>query len=238
MKNRKQISECWHQYKWSLVRGFLTPSRWEKSMAPLTYISDYYGEKYGFYFAWLIHYTSWLLMPSLFGLILAVYQIITGMSHGNSSNELFDTIGNVYYAIFIALWATAYVESWKRKEATLGNAWLMRDFVDVTQERPKFKAQLQVNPRTKKSWKVSTVNSKMVTFCISFPIQLFFIGLIIVTQYFMRLWYLNITEDETITPAFYLNYAPACINAGLIIGYGILYKPVVDFIANKENHKF
>ena len=36
----------------------------------LDYVADYYGEKQAFYFAWLLHYTSWLMIPSVVGFII------------------------------------------------------------------------------------------------------------------------------------------------------------------------
>ena len=36
----------------------------------LDLVADYYGEKQGFYFAWLIHYTSWLILPSVIGVVI------------------------------------------------------------------------------------------------------------------------------------------------------------------------
>jgi len=38
--------------------------------------------------------------------------------------------GNVgaYYAIIVGIWATAFVESWKRKQNILSDTWLVRDF--------------------------------------------------------------------------------------------------------------
>jgi hypothetical protein len=41
-----------------------------KKVKALDYIADYFGEKQSFYFAWLLHYTSWLLLPSICGLII------------------------------------------------------------------------------------------------------------------------------------------------------------------------
>ena len=41
--------------------------------------------------------------------------------------EATDTPLNTVYSIFIALWSTCLMESWKRKEAFLGDAWLVRD---------------------------------------------------------------------------------------------------------------
>jgi len=39
-------------------------------------VADYYGEKFGFYFAWLVHYTASLLVPGFFGALLFGYQFV------------------------------------------------------------------------------------------------------------------------------------------------------------------
>lgn len=51
----------------------------KRNMQPLNFIKDYFGEKMGFYFAWLIHYTGWLMIPSIFGLILTIPMIISAV---------------------------------------------------------------------------------------------------------------------------------------------------------------
>ena len=41
-------------------------------MQPLNYIKEYYGEKFAFYFCWLIHYTGWLIPAAIFGSALGI----------------------------------------------------------------------------------------------------------------------------------------------------------------------
>ena len=56
-------------------------ARWARFAAwykyqPLDEIRDYFGEKIGLYFAWLGAYTAWLLVPSLVGLCVFVFNLI------------------------------------------------------------------------------------------------------------------------------------------------------------------
>lgn len=46
--------------------------------------------------------------------------------------EAFNTPINAIYAVFVLLWTTLFVESWKRKESKIADMWLMRDFEDPT----------------------------------------------------------------------------------------------------------
>jgi len=55
---------------WSFLLG-----GWKKHFVPINDIKDYIGEKQAFYVAWLIHYTSWLMVPFLGGLILLAVQV-------------------------------------------------------------------------------------------------------------------------------------------------------------------
>jgi hypothetical protein len=50
-------------------------SEFKRKVKPLDYIADYKGEKWAFYFAWLIHYTSFLIIPSIIGLIVYLIEL-------------------------------------------------------------------------------------------------------------------------------------------------------------------
>jgi hypothetical protein len=58
-----------------MVVEFLS-NKWKEDIKPLDFVADYHGEKFAFYFAWLIHYTAFLLPPSIFGIIIYIAQII------------------------------------------------------------------------------------------------------------------------------------------------------------------
>ena len=70
-RDRELIQKSWDKYKWRLSFGFIFRG-FLMNMQPLNFIKDYYGEKYGFYFAWLIHYTGQLIIPSILGLIFFI----------------------------------------------------------------------------------------------------------------------------------------------------------------------
>ena len=75
MPERTKIEESWNTYGLELSYGMLTKG-FIANMQPLNFIKDYYGEKFGFYFAWLIYYTGWLIPPAIIGTILVIIIII------------------------------------------------------------------------------------------------------------------------------------------------------------------
>ena len=64
-----QILDSFNHYKWRLIRGMIT-GNYTKYFEPLNMIKNYYGEKYAFEYAFLIHYAAWLLIPSFVGLFV------------------------------------------------------------------------------------------------------------------------------------------------------------------------
>ena len=53
-----------------------------------------------------------------------------------------DSVWYAIYSVFIAIWTTLFVESWKQKEAFLGNRWLVRNYDEVSFDRKEFKYSL------------------------------------------------------------------------------------------------
>ena len=96
-------------------------AKWVKSSSlkqPLNEVKDYFGEEIAFYFSFLGVYSSWLVAPAIFGTALFAYQI----EHG------FDNLPTALYALFLAIWATSFLEYWKRTQAKLGYKWDVLDY--------------------------------------------------------------------------------------------------------------
>ena len=92
-------------------------------------IKDYYGEKMAFYFAWLIHYTGWLIPLSFIAIIYASITIIIRIKdHDVHWEDLLNTEVSFFYCIAVVIWLTIFNVSWRRKQNTIANEWLVRNF--------------------------------------------------------------------------------------------------------------
>ena len=75
MEDRHLVYPSWLEYRWRLSAGMLFGAGFLKNMQPINFIKDYYGEKFGFYFSWLIHYTGWLIPAAVVGAGCGIYMI-------------------------------------------------------------------------------------------------------------------------------------------------------------------
>lgn len=149
-EEREKIKISWNSYGNRLSWGFLT-GNFEANMQPLNFIKDYYGSQFGMYFAWLVHYTGMLIIPSIAGIIIFIWQMVNAATNEKFDvwTDAFNTPLNSFYAIFVILWTTYFVESWKRKQNKIADMWLMRDYEDPTLEREEFKAAYYIDLETK-----------------------------------------------------------------------------------------
>lgn len=106
-------------------------------------VKDYYGEKIGLYFAWLGHYTQWLVLACILGIIAY------GFVQANEANP--NAVVMPYFAGLMALWASLYLESWKRKESWLQMEWGILDVERSEQDRPEFYGLESKHPITGKN---------------------------------------------------------------------------------------
>ena len=236
--------------------GFLT-GNYEAQMQPLNFIKDYYGAKFGFYFAWLVHYTGMLILPSIVGVIIFIVQIYRFYST-DAKDEVTTTINadgeeeeisatpldalntplNAFYAIFVVLWTTYFVESWKRKECKIGDTWLMRDYEDPTTEREEFKAAYFIDKETKSTDKISRFDTYKRQVFVGIPISVAFILAVIITQIGMKIWQESNVEEYGKNIPYHLKFTPSIVNVMLIFIYGAAYKTIAIILVDKENHRY
>ena len=110
----RQIQECFAKYKRKLIFAFLTGG-FGKYMQPINMMKNYYGEKYAFEYCFLLHYVAWLMIPSALGVAVLV-RMLQIYAHTKSAAEAMDTDFNGALGVILAIWATCFLESWKRKQ--------------------------------------------------------------------------------------------------------------------------
>jgi len=111
------LSDKEQQEKKNLLITFLSKNTYRKYTKTIDTVYEHFGEKFAFYFAWLLHYTAWLIIPSIIGGIFWLIQMGNFLSTNNldTSNyaDATDSVWNCLYSMCIALWAVFFVESWK-----------------------------------------------------------------------------------------------------------------------------
>jgi len=96
---------------------------------PLGDVRSYFGEPVAFYFGFLMFYLRWLIAPAIIGLIFFIEQL--GL-------DKLDVPAIQIMSFFIIIWAVAFVDYWKRQEATYRLEWGMTKFEQKAVSRPEF----------------------------------------------------------------------------------------------------
>uniref|UniRef100_A0A1A8DUG2 Anoctamin n=1 Tax=Nothobranchius kadleci TaxID=1051664 RepID=A0A1A8DUG2_NOTKA len=108
---------------------------------PLDDICDYFGVKIAMYFAWLGFYTNSLLYPAVIGFLLWILA---------EADQTSQDICCVVFALFNVVWATLFLERWKRREAELAYRWGTLDTPaeSLEEPRPQFRGVKRCSPIT------------------------------------------------------------------------------------------
>lgn len=107
-------------------------------------IRDYFGVHIAFYFEWLGFYTKWLMAPTALGVLIYFSKTVLqadyfkGTLHVEQEHDLYP-----YFALFMALWATLFLEFWKRRSRMLVYQWDIQPQTSVDHVRPKFVSNLR-----------------------------------------------------------------------------------------------
>eukprot|EP01118_Nematostelium_gracile_P007789 TRINITY_DN2553_c0_g1_i3.p1 TRINITY_DN2553_c0_g1~~TRINITY_DN2553_c0_g1_i3.p1 ORF type:complete len:614 (+),score=155.14 TRINITY_DN2553_c0_g1_i3:501-2342(+) len=104
------------------------------SRQPIDKIRNYFGEEIALYFAWLGFYTNWLIYASILGVFCGIFWLIDRLTLNQRWATWFQTV----YSVFLAIWATLFLEYWKRKNSTLNQKWGTLEFKLFETQRPSF----------------------------------------------------------------------------------------------------
>ncbi|KAJ8394956.1 hypothetical protein AAFF_G00040790 [Aldrovandia affinis] len=268
-RNAKFESERYSLYKnWARFICFYKEQ-------PVNLIRQYYGEKIGIYFAWLGFYTEMLFFAAVVGLLCFISGVVTyddnvwskeicdpeiGLNStctASWQSHMFDNVGTVFFAIFMGIWVTLFLEFWKRRQARLEYEWDLVDFEEEQQQlqlRPEYETKCtgrRLNRVTQEMEPYLSVTSKCARFCLSGATVIFWMALICacitgVIAYRLAVYaaFASIMKDSPtsklqlvgslITPQLATSVTASCINFVIIMILNFMYERVAIWITDME----
>ena len=204
---------------------------WVKSRKnqPLDLIRIYFGDQVGFYFSFLGFYTKWLIFPSIFGTLVAIYQ------HSHGSSNFF----TAFFALSMTIWATAFLEFWKRNESEYGWRWGVLDLELVQHERPEFQGVRRYDELEQRYVTTFSNLEQSKRYMVTMPVLfLALIGVVFVTFFFFRLdsWAnQRYTADDGWWA--YLAFIPNIAYSVVVLILDTYYLELAVVLNKYENHR-
>ncbi|XP_048804208.1 anoctamin-3 isoform X1 [Lagopus muta] len=162
--------------------------------------------------------------------------------------HLFDNGGTVFFAIFMAIWATVFLEFWKRRRAVLTYDWDLVDWEDEEEElRPQFEAKYsqveRVNPITGKPEPFQPFPDKLSRLMVSVS-GIFFMISLVLTAVFAVVVYRLVAMEQFASFKWYFikkywQFATSgtgvCINFMIIMSLNVVYEKVAYLLTDLEH---
>uniref|UniRef100_A0A4W6F0K1 Anoctamin n=1 Tax=Lates calcarifer TaxID=8187 RepID=A0A4W6F0K1_LATCA len=171
----------------------------------------------------------------------------------SQQSHLFDNEGTVFFAIFMGIWVTLFLEFWKRRQARLEYEWDLVDFEEEQQQlqiRPEFEIRCtnrRLNKITQKTQSLSDIiPGQQLCMCVCSPqISLIVACIIGVIAYRLAVYaaFASIIKDPMrkiqlvgrfITPQLATSVTASCINFVIIMILNFFYERVAIWITDLE----
>ncbi|XP_053092873.1 anoctamin-3 isoform X3 [Pangasianodon hypophthalmus] len=162
--------------------------------------------------------------------------------------HLFDNGGTVFFAIFMAIWATVFLEFWKRRRAELTYDWDLIDWEEEEEElRPQFEAKYsrkeRVNPISGKPEPFQPFTDKLSRLMVSVSGIFFMISLVLTAVFAVVVFRLIAMEKfasfqwEFVKKnwQFATSGTGVCINFMIIMSLNVVYEKVAYLLTNLEH---
>jgi len=197
---------------------------------PLEDIKDYFGEKFGLYFAWLGFYTLMMGVLALFVVVvLYIGLIIPYVQQWKLSTDA----QLVLLTVLLTIWTSVHERLWKREERLIQLKWGTTDLEEQESVRPQFEPdEMTWDPVTNEFKPYYPKHKRQLKQLASCLIVILFIGGLLCSIVFV-----NTTQVQLTTRGYtWADNACSLVLAIQIQVLSTLYANVVTFLNEWENH--
>jgi len=160
----------------------------------------------------------------------------------------FDNATNPYYCIFIALWATVYIEMWKRRNAEISMLWDLVDYEEKERVRPSFigeekygayvdgtfiELEQEIGKPTPPKVLYSSPNARLIKMGVGAGIIATMITTVVIATFGIFIFRVFISEIQHT----FGGIVAGIVNAITIMLFSMGYRTVAKKLTDWENHR-
>ncbi|KAI5614657.1 anoctamin-8 isoform X2 [Silurus asotus] len=196
---------------------------------PLDDICDYFGVKIAMYFAWLGFYTTSMLYPAVIGFVLWMLT---------ETDQTSRDICCVVFALFNVVWATLFLERWKRRGAELAYKWGTLDTPaeSLEEPRPQFRGVKRCSPVTGcEEFYYPPWRRRVFRWLVSFPVCIFclcFVFLAMLICFELQEFVMGIKELPRV-----VRFIPEILLAITVTACDEVYRKIACWLNDMENYR-
>ena len=140
---------------------------------PYNLMRAYFNDEVALYFAWLNHYTHYIVFPSIVSVLIFILNFFI-------SKQQIESI-RIFHAIGIAIWVQFFIISWNKKSSAIEVKW-NKDDIEFKKEvqRREFVGELKINPVTGKYHFYYPSYKRLISYFFSALGVMFFFGISII----------------------------------------------------------
>ena len=105
-----------------IIISYISPIQTINSKKLDNIFRNTFGESIGYFYTWISHYVSWLIFPTIIGLIAEIISIFV--------NEKINQIINIIFLSIILLWGFYYLEDWNCFQMFYNQIWGINTFIE------------------------------------------------------------------------------------------------------------
>ncbi|CAN0403176.1 unnamed protein product [Lampetra planeri] len=196
---------------------------------PLDQICEYFGVKVAVYFAWLGFYTSAMFYPAFFGLLLWLCT---------TSDQTSQDISCVAFSLFNVVWATLFLEGWKRHSAELSHRWGTLDSLPglLEEPRPQFCGRRRISPITGlEEFYYPPWRRRMFRYLVSIPLCLLSLSAVFLAMFACFELQEYVKAIDGVTPL--MQFLPKLLLALVVSLLDEVYKRIAFWLNHLENYR-
>lgn len=221
----KKVEKIMSSTSWST--GFMD-SKVDHSSgdSKIDFCRSYFGEQIAFYFSFMSFYTFALIPMAIFGLAVAIWQHLEGTNN---------IVILPFFALANSIWASVFMDLWKRKESILRFRWGMINFEDQEKVRPSFHGECRRSPidGAEEEFFHPIKRGKLIIFSVSVFFAFVFLVIVTISGLFLfRSYLMHTSMDDNF--AIYLCSVLAAIQIKVL---NVFYGHIAIWLTGLENHE-